>query len=438
MKSYIKSPDGQHISLQTLKEACMEAATSQPQEISSVEKLMMDDPKLRKPVIVNMGQRQQNLDKYLIKTQQDSTKEQSTTIEEDTIQPEKQTETQEQVQEGSSQEVQMEQADKITEPIEDEAQSEDEVLEQIKFHNTSNKTSKKVQKEPDQPHQKTKEQQKQDPLQHKAEKSHHKKQKEKDDANQPIDLTINKTPEPPKTSEHKERRDETAKERCNEHHKEHKNRKEQPSDPQLKRKSTSTTKEVNIKKSRSSPHTSQLQDQQPSSSPTDTINPNDSIKKPNVEVKSSPKQSKRNSSTNNRKLMGERMKNDASVSKPTTYLKLSKFHKQLMVTMNEDFKMVLYRHIHSLSSNQDQWQSLHITNTDEDGKEIFKCDKCAFETRKKCDIKRHINSAHLRIGDKKCTYTGCNFITRTSDTVVKHYVYEHSMDIIEKQKKKNV
>ena len=83
----------------------MEAATSQPQEISSVEKLMMDDPKLRKPVIVNMGQRQQNLDKYLIKTQQDSTKEQSNTIEEDTIQPEKQTETQEQVQEGSSQEV---------------------------------------------------------------------------------------------------------------------------------------------------------------------------------------------------------------------------------------------------------------------------------------------------------------------------------------------
>ena len=186
------------------------------------------------------------------------------------------------------------------------------------------------------------------------------------------------------------------------------------------------------------PHTSQLQDQQPSSSPTDTINPNDSIKKPNVEVKASPKQSKRKSSTNNRKLMGEQMKNDACVSKPTTYLKLLKFHKQLMVTMNEDFKMVLYRHIHSLSSNQDQWQSLHITDTDEDGKEIFKCDKCAFETRKKCDIKRHINSAHLRNGDKKCTYTGCNFITRTSDTVVKHYVYEHSMDIIEKQKKKNV
>ena len=106
--------------------------------------------------------------------------------------------------------------------------------------------------------------------------------------------------------------------------------------------------------------------------------------------------------------------------------------------MNEDFKMVLYRHIHSLSSNQDQWQSLHITNTDEDGKEIFKCDKCAFETRKKCDIKRHFNSAHLHIGDKKCTYTGCNFIARTSDTVVKHFVYEHSMDIIEKQKKKNV
>ena len=76
------------------------------------------------------------------------------------------------------------------------------------------------------------------------------------------------------------------------------------------------------------------------------------------------------------------MKNDASVSKPTTYLKLSKFHKQLMVTMNEVFKMVLYRHIHSLSSNEDQWQSLHITDTDEDGKEIFKCDKCAFETRK--------------------------------------------------------
>ena len=83
----------------------MKAATSQPQEISSVEKLMRDDPKLRKLVIGNMGQRQQNLDKYLIKTQQDSTKEQSTTIEEDTIQPEKQTETQEQVQEGSSQEV---------------------------------------------------------------------------------------------------------------------------------------------------------------------------------------------------------------------------------------------------------------------------------------------------------------------------------------------
>ena len=142
----------------------MEAATSQAQEISSVEKLMMDDPKLRKPVIENMGQRQQNLDKYLIKTQQDSTKEQSTTIEEDTIQPEKQTETQEQVQEGSSQEMQMEQANKITEPIEDKAQSEDEVLEQIKFHNISNKTSKKVQKEPDEPHQKTKEQQKQDPL----------------------------------------------------------------------------------------------------------------------------------------------------------------------------------------------------------------------------------------------------------------------------------
>ena len=76
---------------------------------------------------------------------------------------------------------------------------------------------------------------------------------------------------------------------------------------------------------RSSPHTSQLQDQQPSSSPTGTINPNDSIKKPNVEVKSSPKQSKRKSSTNNRKLMGERMKDDTSVSKPTTYLKLSKF-----------------------------------------------------------------------------------------------------------------
>ena len=128
----------------------MEAATSQPQEISSVENLMRDDPKLRKPVIVDMGQRQQNLDKYLIKTQQDSTKEQSTTTEEDTIQPEKQTETQEQVQEGSSQEVQMEQADKITEPIEDEAQSKDKVLEQIEFHDTSNKTSKNVQKEPDQ------------------------------------------------------------------------------------------------------------------------------------------------------------------------------------------------------------------------------------------------------------------------------------------------
>ena len=56
------------------------------------------------------------------------------------------------------------------------------------------------------------------------------------------------------------------------------------------------------------------------------------------------------------------MKNDASVSKPTTYLKLSKFHEQLMVTMNEDLKMVLYRHIYSLSSNQDQWQSLHITD----------------------------------------------------------------------------
>ena len=40
----------------------------------------------------------------------------------------------------------MEQADEITEPIEDEAQSEDEVLEQIEFHNTSNKTSKKVKK----------------------------------------------------------------------------------------------------------------------------------------------------------------------------------------------------------------------------------------------------------------------------------------------------
>ena len=127
---------------------------------------------------------------------------------------------------------------------------------------------------------------------------------------------------------------------------------------------------------------SQLQDQQPSSSPTGTINPNDSIKNPNVEVKSSPKQSKRKSSTNNRKLMGERMKNDVSVSKPTTYLKLSKFHKQLMVMMNEDFKMIIYSHIHSLSSNQDQWQSLHITDTDEDGKEICKCNKCAFETRK--------------------------------------------------------
>ena len=257
---------------------------------------------------------------------------------------------------------------------------------------------------------------------------------------EPLDLTMKiTTPEP------QERRHETERKQHKQHHKQQENRNEHPPDHQLKRKSTSGTKSVKRKKSKSSPHANkQVQETSPDTSKQVQVEESSPLtskqvlqQQPKPEVKSfliatSPStKSKKKQTTLNRKLMGERRKKQPGVNEPLHYLKLNKFHRDLYVTMDEDFKMVLYSHIHCLSSDENKWKQFVISDKNEETNiDVMKCDKCAFETTKQCNIRRHINTAHLHHGDKKCTYAGCNFTAKTKETVVKHYIQEHSAQII--------
>ena len=54
---------------------------------------------------------------------------------------------------------------------------------------------------------------------------------------------------------------------------------------------------------------------------------------------------------------------------------------------------------------------------------IFKCEKCSYETKRKCDLKKHVKQVHDKIKDNFCTQ--CDYKASLKSDLIKHVKIVH-------------